>query len=47
MDINPALYRLKKTGIVDVKNPVEEAIKGGRFEELDWCMGDKPCLFIV
>ena len=26
--------RLKKTGIVDVKNPVEEAVQSGRFEEL-------------
>ncbi|KAI9794113.1 MAG: hypothetical protein M1835_006794 [Candelina submexicana] len=27
--------RLKATGVVDVKNPVEEAINSGRFEELD------------
>ncbi|KAI9708616.1 MAG: hypothetical protein M1820_003834 [Bogoriella megaspora] len=27
--------RLKKTGIVDVKNPVEQAVDEGRFEELD------------
>ncbi|KAI9848921.1 MAG: hypothetical protein M1838_000331 [Thelocarpon superellum] len=27
--------RLKKTGIIDVKNPVEQAIDEGRFEELD------------
>ncbi|KAI9659589.1 MAG: hypothetical protein M1831_003670 [Alyxoria varia] len=27
--------RLKKTGVVNVKNPVEEAIESGRFEELD------------
>lgn len=27
--------RLKATGVVDVKNPVEQAIEGGRFEELD------------
>ncbi|KAI9715453.1 MAG: hypothetical protein M1812_005929 [Candelaria pacifica] len=27
--------RLKATGVVDVKNPVEEAISTGRFEELD------------
>ncbi|KAI9815956.1 MAG: hypothetical protein M1827_001948 [Pycnora praestabilis] len=26
--------RLKKTGVVDVKNPVEEAVQSGRFEEL-------------
>ena len=28
-------YRLKKTGVVNVKNPVEAAIEEGRFEELD------------
>jgi hypothetical protein len=27
--------RLKKTGIVDVKNPVQQAVDEGRFEELD------------
>ncbi|RPB21639.1 hypothetical protein L211DRAFT_862950 [Terfezia boudieri ATCC MYA-4762] len=27
--------RLKKTGVVDVKNPVEAAIEGGRFQEMD------------
>lgn len=27
--------RLKKTGIIDVVNPVEQAVKEGRFEELD------------
>lgn len=27
--------RLKKTGVIDVKNPVEQALHEGRFEELD------------
>ncbi|KAI9818712.1 MAG: hypothetical protein M1832_004188 [Thelocarpon impressellum] len=27
--------RLKKTGVIDVKNPVEQAIDDGRFEELE------------
>jgi len=27
--------RLKKTGVVDVKNPVEQAVEEGRFEELN------------
>ncbi|KAK5074566.1 hypothetical protein LTR16_008996 [Cryomyces antarcticus] len=27
--------RLKATGVIDVKNPVEQAIDDGRFEELD------------
>jgi len=27
--------RLKATGVVDVQNPVEEALRSGRFEELD------------
>lgn len=27
--------RLKKTGVVDVKNPAEDAVQSGRFEELD------------
>jgi len=26
--------RLKKTGVVEVKNPVEQAMQEGRFEEL-------------
>ena len=29
------LYRLKKTGVVNIKNPVEQAVEDGRFEELD------------
>lgn len=28
-------YRLKATGVVSVKNPVEQAVQEGRFEELD------------
>jgi hypothetical protein len=32
---NPRLSRLKKTGVVDVKNPVEQAVEEGRFEELN------------
>ncbi|KAM0329153.1 hypothetical protein ACHAQA_004449 [Verticillium albo-atrum] len=27
--------RLKRTGIIDVQNPVEEAIRSGRFQEMD------------
>ncbi|KAH8146121.1 uncharacterized protein LAJ45_09811 [Morchella importuna] len=27
--------RLKKTGVVDVKNPVQQAVEEGRFEELE------------
>lgn len=27
--------RLKATGVVDVKNPVQQAVEEGRFEELD------------
>lgn len=27
--------RLKKTGVIDVRNPVEEAMRSGRFEEVD------------
>lgn len=27
--------RLKKTGVIDVKNPVQQAVEEGRFEELD------------
>lgn len=27
--------RLKKNGIIDVQNPVEQAIREGRFRELD------------
>ena len=27
--------RLKRTGIIDVQNPVEQAFQEGRFEELD------------
>ena len=27
--------RLKRTGVVDVKNPVQQAVDEGRFEELD------------
>jgi len=27
--------RLKKTGVVNVKNPVEAAIDEGRFQEID------------
>jgi hypothetical protein len=26
--------RLKATGVVDIQNPVEEAMRSGRFEEL-------------
>ena len=29
------LSRLKKTGVVDIKNPVQQAVEEGRFEELD------------
>ena len=29
------INRLKKTGVVDVKNPVEAALEKGRFQELD------------
>lgn len=28
-------YRLKKTGVVDIKNPVQQALEEGRFENLD------------
>jgi len=28
------LFRLKKTGVIDVTNPVQQAINEGRFEEL-------------
>ena len=27
--------RLRATGVVDIKNPVQQAIDEGRFEELD------------
>lgn len=27
--------RLKKTGVVDIKNPVQQALEEGRFEDLD------------
>ena len=27
--------RLKKTGVVNVKNPVESALEEGRFQEMD------------
>lgn len=29
------MTRLKKTGIVDIQNPVEEAMRSGKFEEMD------------
>lgn len=29
------LSRLKKNGVISVQNPVEEAMRSGRFEELD------------
>ena len=29
------MYRLKKTGVMSVKNPVETALQEGRFRELD------------
>jgi hypothetical protein len=29
------VYRLKKTGVMSVKNPVEMALQEGRFLELD------------
>lgn len=32
-DIN-AIFRLKKTGIIDVQNPVEAAMRQGQFREL-------------
>lgn len=28
------LRRLKKTGIVDIQNPVEQAIREGRFQDI-------------
>lgn len=28
-------YRLKKTGVVDIKNPMQQALEEGRFEDLD------------
>jgi hypothetical protein len=28
-------YRLKRTGVVDIKNPVQQALEEGRFEDLD------------
>jgi len=27
--------RLRKTGIIDVQNPIQKAVEEGRFEELD------------
>lgn len=39
--LKPATYpclcscRLKATGVVDVKNPLQQAVEEGRFEELD------------
>ncbi|KAK4977408.1 hypothetical protein LTR28_007015 [Elasticomyces elasticus] len=35
LDLTQVLYRLKATGVVDVKNPVQQARDEGRFEELD------------
>jgi hypothetical protein len=29
------MTRLRNTGIVDIQNPVEEAMRSGRFEEMD------------
>jgi len=33
--IEGIVSRLKKTGVVNVKNPVEAAIEEGRFQEMD------------
>lgn len=35
-DANPNLFycRLKRTGIVDIQNPVEQAIREGRFQDI-------------
>ncbi|KAF8534517.1 guanine nucleotide exchange factor synembryn-domain-containing protein [Trichophaea hybrida] len=34
-NLRPPRNRLKKTGVVNVKNPVETAVEEGRFQELD------------
>lgn len=31
----PFLHRLKATGVIDVVNPVEQAMREGRLEELE------------
>lgn len=33
--IEDIVSRLKKTGVVNVQNPVEAAIEEGRFQEMD------------
>lgn len=33
-DFTNVRYRLRKTGIVDIENPVAKAFQEGRFEEL-------------
>jgi len=35
MNESDDVYRLNKTGVMSVKNPVETALQDGRFQELD------------